>query len=176
LSGNAIRGGRYTRPVPVVLIVGPSGVGKSTLAKPAAKAAGMTYVDLDEATSVHSPGPPYHVRATPLVAQFADDKSHWRALDVGAGFQDEPLHGVRWIATYRERMIAVMAEPNVVLSRLVRGRADTRTLEQLTAQEFSSARRAIYDMAPDRLDNNGDIEGRVFELTALLSRFASRPD
>jgi dephospho-CoA kinase len=69
---------------------------------------------------------------------------------------------------HRERMIAVMAEPGVVLGRLRKSRQDARTLEGLKDQEFSSVRQEIYDMAQHRVDNSGDIDKHARQLADFI--------
>ena len=71
---------------------------------------------------------------------------------------------------HRDRMIAVMAEPEVVLGRLQASRGDGRTLQQLNDQEFSEVRFAIYNMARYRVDNRGDVDAHARELATFISR------
>jgi len=133
----------------IAWIVGPSGIGKSTLSAAAGDALGVHVVELDDVTRSHE------FEWTAIKPQLdAISASRVRTIVViGAGGQcvKEML---RFVSDHAADAVSVWAQSQVAWARIHQARNDTRSLEQYREIEYNEHRVAIYDAPHNRLDTS----------------------
>lgn len=159
-----------------VFLYGPSGVGKSTLAKAYAAEHNCCIIDTDEAYadgfgSWSANGHPtlesttYFERVKGAVdtALSACNKAY-SIVVVGAGALQYTAGAARWLATHPT--IVLMDEPDRILQRL-----GGRPSGGYVQREFSTHRQQLYDQASYRIDVAGrTAEQLVPELQGIFLR------
>jgi shikimate kinase len=149
--------------MPAVVIVGPSRVGKTTLAGPAAETIGVAYVDLDLAADARNP--PFFERGAALLAECTASDS-WNVVDVGAGFQDDP-RGHAMLMPHSSRMISVMADAETVYIR------HERPKDQFLQIEYRPERQRIYELARLTLRTSASIPDDQQRLCRMIEAIIS---
>jgi shikimate kinase len=179
----------------VVLVIGPSGVGKSSALKVAEAAvsncvfASLDRLARDRGRQQRTIGSEQGVNdlrrklgddnqflnvgieAVNELVRVVPHKHH--VIDVGAGFMDASTVAC-WFRQHT--LIALLAPPEVVYARIRQARGDGRTLEQYKDQEFSKARKALYQQAVYTINADcTSAEDLGSRLVSLLLGVANRP-
>jgi AAA+ ATPase superfamily predicted ATPase len=133
-----------------ILIVGPSRVGKTTLARNVSNHLGAKHLDLDIEAKVREPG--YMERAKQIILNSIADEDVLYILDFGAGFQNTP-ESFNFFVPYKDNMISVL---NDVVN--VHSRHNGRDFDEFAHTEFREDRRKIYELSKYKIKTSSNIE------------------
>lgn len=139
-----------------VFLIGPSGIGKTTLGKQVCRSLGFVFCDLDELVAQHmresagtllpKVGADGFLCCCRAALQDELQNHHDRQLivAVGAGCL-ESERAPRWLS--QETTIAITADADEAYDRIKRERSESRTREEYKSGKFFVGRRALYTRA-----------------------------
>jgi dephospho-CoA kinase len=148
----------------VIIFIGASGVGKSTLAKKLATRTRYTYHDMDEETDIKTHRHAYLNQAARDLQKYSLDKTTTHILDFGAGFQNQPCF-FHVLQRYADKLITVHEEDP---RKIYRNRIPDRPFEEFMSTEHAPHREKLYNLAGYKLTRSANSENDV---AAIISYF-----
>jgi GTPase SAR1 family protein len=148
----------------LIIFIGASGVGKSTLAKKLAKKSAYVYHDMDEETDIKRCGSIYLSQAALALQKYSLDKTNTHICDFGAGFQNQPCF-YDILKPYADKLINIHEENP---EKIYRNRIPNRTLGEFTNTEHASHRERLYKLAAFKLTRTDNPDNDVMKILNWL--------
>jgi len=139
-----------------ILVIGPSGVGKSTISKKIAEICNYEYIDLDVAAKVHdgSEYPKRGVEIIEAVERRNDGKTY--IIDIGAGFQNQEAL-FEFFEERKSRLLCIYAPPDIAYLRNINRKNsywENKTIDAYKECEYSEYRERLYSLGEKTINTD----------------------
>lgn len=167
-----------------LLLIGPSGVGKSTLGPPLATSLDYTYLDLDSQLHQLYPDRPlaenlaqwganrFYQVSEQLIKRFKQESQPY-LLDIGAGTQWAAQGQTTWLQ--QAHSLCLWAEPQVLWRRNQQLRQEPRSLNAFFLSEYNPLRNQLYQSCTYWLNSSHQTAQQVLETAQHLLREKNQP-
>ncbi len=158
----------------LIYLIGPSGVGKSSCARLAARSLPVEHVNLDELCRGRQFDWGFCHQVLARIERDFSPKDVLGIADIGAGIQCSP-ELQQYLSNRRDRVLLIFAPAPEVIARNPLG--PDRSLAEYLAREYSS-RAGLYAIARHRLDiaKLSEPEAQRRFIDYIRSNFELRPD